>query len=187
MPYPLIGLVGAKRVGKDTYAGALIAHRGFTRVAFADPLRDMALRLDPIVDWTRGFTEEPVRLSEVVESYGWEAVKDAYPEARRTLERLGTDAIRTVVPTFWIDAARAQIEARTTPVVVTDVRYPNEADTIRELGGKLVRIVRPGVERSAHVADNSLDDYEVDVERYNVGTRAELELAALDDVDYLTK
>lgn len=183
---PILGLIGAKRVGKDAFARTLTEHRGYARVAFADPLREAALRLDPIVDWDYGCDgylgtacecdndAGPVRLSTIVERHGWEDAKDRYPEVRRTLERLGTDAIRTIAPTFWIGASILELTERTTPVVVTDVRYPNEADTIRELGGKLVRITRPGAIRSDHIADNSLDDYEADYSVLNDGTLDDL-------------
>lgn len=45
----LIGLTGLARSGKDTVGAMLVERYGYTRVAFADGIRDAALALDPIV------------------------------------------------------------------------------------------------------------------------------------------
>jgi hypothetical protein len=41
---PLVGLVGYARSGKDTFAAAL----GYRRLAFADPLKELALAVNPL-------------------------------------------------------------------------------------------------------------------------------------------
>jgi hypothetical protein len=65
----LIGLAGHKRSGEDTAALRLTEHYGFTRVAFADPIRQAAYALNPLAGF--GGT----RPQEVVDSIGWERVK----------------------------------------------------------------------------------------------------------------
>src|SRR5690606_2925967 len=78
----------------------------------------------------------PLRLTQVVGNLGWERAKDV-PEVRRTLQRLGV-AIRELDTGFWLHAAARTIEAALgggRPVVVTDVRFPNEAEYIRRKGG----------------------------------------------------
>jgi hypothetical protein len=181
---PLIGLIGKKRVGKDTFAAVLVEEFGFTRVAFADPLKEMALTIDPLIPPTG-----TRRLSEQVGTYGWEHIKDVHPEARRFLQRLG-DGVRQFDPDFWLragmDAAESQREGYSLhpvirqalvdsgndapadrdprPVVITDVRYPNEADAIRAAGGALIRIVRPGADDGdTHASETALDDYADDI------------------------
>lgn len=175
---PLVGIIGKKRVGKDTFAAVLVEEFGFARVAFADPLKAMALTIDPPIPFTgtRG-------LSEKVDDYGWEYVKDTYSDARIFLQRLG-DGVRQFDPEFWVRAGMAEAAAKRTerpdfhdelgrgeghwlpasPVVITDVRYPNEADAIRDAGGILVRIVRPGVDDGdTHASETALGDYDADV------------------------
>lgn len=171
---PLVGLIGKKRVGKDTFAAVLVEEFGFARVAFADPLKEMALAIDPYIQ-----AEHSYRLSDAVDVLGWEGAKDAYPEVRRFLQRLGTDGVRQFDEDFWVRAGMRAAAAKRRPmrlntsdgraataprpVVITDVRYPNEADAIREAGGTLVRIVRPGVDDGdTHASETALDGYAVD-------------------------
>lgn len=173
---PTVGLIGKKRSGKDTFGAALIEAHGFTRVAFADPLRQAALALDPFVGRPTLPGQVPplndVRLSDVIETIGWEAAKDSVPEVRRILEAFGTDSIRTLDEGFWVRMAVEKIQATDGPVVVTDVRFPNEADKIRELGGIVVRIIRPSQEPTgpAHRCETSLDEYREDMTFYNAST-----------------
>ncbi len=194
---PLIGLIGKKRVGKDTFAAVLVEEFGFARVAFADPLKEMALTIDPFLvgGWDSSLDDE--FLATAVANFGWEEVKDTYPEARRFLQRLG-DGVRQFDPDFWLDAGmdtadgyrygsreepNVFITERTSqrPVVITDVRYPNEADAIRDAGGTLIRIVRPGADDGdTHASETALDDYPVDDVVTNTGSVFELEALARD-------
>ncbi|WP_206475217.1 hypothetical protein, partial [Dietzia sp. KRD202] len=131
--------------GKDTAGEWFVNERGYRRVAFADPLKEAALRLDPSV---QGQMNAPLRLSETVRRVGWESAKDIYPEVRRILQELGS-AVRALDENFWLRAALARVqEANETgvPVVITDVRYPNEAASLARAGFKLLHIDRPGIE-----------------------------------------
>lgn len=147
-----VGIVGRKRSGKDTAAQALVEELGYARHGLADPLKDAALKLDPIVTVIPQFysngDSEPVRLSEVVAADGWENAKDEYPEVRRILQKLGDEAGRQVHgPDTWIDQLLRKTWASNDagrPVVVPDVRYPNEAERLRAAGFLIVRIDRPG-------------------------------------------
>lgn len=167
-----IGLIGKARSGKDTAALWLVRNRHYTRLAFADPLKEMALRVNPIVDCSMWVYPQEIkvdRLADIVEDEGWEVAKDAHPEVRRLLQQMG-QTIREHDEEFWIKAMRRKLnnaEAWNLPVVVTDVRYPNEAAMLRARGFKLVRILRPepalsGPE-SAHSSETALDDYAADV------------------------
>ena len=178
---PLIGLIGKKRSGKDSFAAVLIAEHGYKRVAFADPLRAAALRLDPYVDAALLDNGEimPYRLSEVIGTLGWERAKDEIPEVRRILQAFGTDAIRSIDEEFWVRAGVQEISNNyRDPVVVTDVRFPNEAQAILQRGGVLVRIERPGFDGDGHATETALDDYLPDIVVSNDGTLDDLKLSA---------
>jgi hypothetical protein len=185
---PLVGLIGKKRVGKDTFAAVLVEEFGFARVAFADPLKEMALTIDP---WIHGFSGTH-RLATAVRVHGWESAKDRHPDVRYFLQRLG-DGVRQFDPEFWVRVGMAQADLLrhdrpmgsmgipAKPVVITDVRYPNEADAVREAGGILVRIMRPGVDDGdTHASETALDDYEVDAIVENDGDLADLRELAHD-------
>lgn len=173
---PLVGVIGRKRSGKDSFAAPLVED-GWARISLADPLRDAALALDPLVgevyltdpETGSAHVHREARLSDVISVLGWEAAKDRVPEVRRTLQRLGTEAIRALDEGFWTRIALARIAASEAPVVVPDVRYPNEADAVRERGGLIVRVVRPETEvEDAHPSETALDDYVADVVIQNV-------------------
>jgi hypothetical protein len=168
--FPLIGMIGKKRSGKDSVAAVLVDEYDFTRYAFADPLKEAALALDPFVGNAAGWD---YRLSAVVEREGWEAAKER-PEVRRTLQNYGV-AIREIDPDFWLRTTMRRVIEHRGPVVVTDCRFPNEAEAIRSAGGKVVRVIRPGlVSTDTHVSETALDDFVADAEIINSGTLDDL-------------
>ncbi|QIG58502.1 deoxynucleoside monophosphate kinase [Arthrobacter phage DrSierra] len=186
-PAPLIGLIGKKRTGKDTFADKLVRDHGYTRVALADPLRDALYRLNPIMGTfpllDNGLTRvREWRLQDVVDTLGWEKAKDYCPEVRIMLQRFGTEAIRTIDDRFWIRAAFDKIDALRAegkPVVVTDVRYPNEADAVRDATGYLVRIVRDlPDDGDSHASEKAMDDYREHLRIANNGSIGDFEFLA---------
>ncbi|WP_328742138.1 hypothetical protein OG436_14000 [Streptomyces caniferus] len=160
MTTPLIGLAGAARSGKDTAAQALL-ESGWTRRAFADKVRDVLYAMDPVLngdEWSDGYAT--VRYE--VDAHGWEHVKEEYPVVRQYLQRLGTEGGRSLLgENVWVDALFRDYETWG-PTVITDVRFPNEADAIRERGGLVVAIQRPGQELipdAEHVSETALRGY----------------------------
>ena len=185
MTYRHIALMGRAGAGKDSAASRLVSRYQFVRVAFADPLKRVALDLDPIVgSEPTGYGPLPLRLSDVVRREGWDTAKSR-PEVRRTLQRLG-QAIRDTDAGFWLRLALATVDVADrwgVPVVITDCRYANEAAALRARGFLLVRVERPGSEgaggaESRHVSETELDDYAADAVLTNGGTLAELHAAA---------
>src|SRR5690606_27370465 len=130
----LVGISGKKRAGKDTLAAGLVEDLGFTRIGLADPLREAALRLDPIM--TTSYVFDPdrdglgfarkVRLSQLVGGPGWGLGKEQ-PGGRRTLQGLGTDVVRALDPLAWVREAMRQARIVGGDVVIPDVRFRNEA------------------------------------------------------------
>lgn len=175
---PILGLMGRARSGKDTFATYLVRNHGFTRVAFADPLREIAAAVDPIVGYNDHGDVSPIRYSDAIDFYGYERAKDEFPEVRRFLQRLGTDGVRAFDGEFWVrlGAERVRKLAALGPVVVTDVRFPNEADALHALGGDLVRVVRgvPDPAEVLHDSETALDNYHADFTVLNHSTLAHL-------------
>lgn len=184
----LVGLSGFARSGKDEAARALISI-GWRRDAFADRLRSMLYSMNPYIPvWLESDLGGGVhmrRVKDIVDSVGWEAAKTDYHEIRSLLQRLGTEAGREVLgEQVWVDALFRKYTYGE-QLVITDVRFTNEADMVRQLGGVMVRIDRPGVgpntapDGSVHKSDIALDDYDFDVRIANDGSITDLHRAVL--------
>ena len=167
----VVGLTGYAGSGKDTAAEALI-EIGYTRLAFADPMREGLLGINPwvCVDPSShvGPPAQFQRLRRIIERMGWDRAKRAYPDIRALQQNYGTEGGRHIHgDTCWTDALkRKMLPGRN--YVVTDVRFPNEVGLIHTLGGKVVRIRRHGVAAvNAHVSDTGIDALQVDYELNN--------------------
>lgn len=166
-----VGIIGRARVGKDTAGKWLVDNRGHRRVAFADALRLAAWRIDPITH--AGGWGEQRRWSDIITGDGsYERAKDEVPEVRRFLQSFGA-TIRELDEDFWLRTALKKVtEANEAgvPVVITDVRYPNEAESLRRAGFHLVYIDRPGVPQLDHESEGALTEDDADYTIRNSGT-----------------
>jgi hypothetical protein len=187
----IIGVLGKKRHGKDTFAARLTEEHGFTRFAFADALREAALKLDPVIKVEQDESHllpwasvRHPRLSTIVREIGWERAKEIR-EARRTLQRFGV-GIRDLDPDFWVNVVMRQIDAHDGPAVITDVRFPNEVAAVISRAGRTVRVVNPRVPVSPdqHISETALDLYQPRHVVMNSGTIEDLHAAA-DRIAYL--
>jgi hypothetical protein len=175
--------MGRMRSGKDTVALRLVTEHSYTRVAFADPLKVMAEMLNPFVTSDEDDWDLPgLRLSEVLEGHGgWEKAKDRFPEVRRILQSMG-QSIRAVDPDYWVRLLLAKVDNAdkwNLPVVVTDVRYRNEAEALKARGFRMVRVIRPDsvttdTPADRHESERGLDRWVPDVALLNASSLAEL-------------
>lgn len=164
----IIGLCGRAGSGKSSVANHLVEKFGATKIAFADPLKRMAMQI-----WK--FTEEQV--------FGPAEVKEQVDprwgfSPRQALQFLGTEVCRTQLgKDVWVDALlrRAQQSHRTL-WVVEDVRFVNEVYRLTEEGSLVIRL---SCTDSMSVADQShASEAEVDIIPANLvvdveGSRAE--------------
>lgn len=164
----LIGLTGAAGAGKDTAAAHLQQSHGFLRLALADPLYRM-------VSAMTGLPVEQLADRSVKETHiAWVGASP-----RRLLQTLGTEWGRgTLGDDIWIKGLLRRIDkykaiVKSASIVVTDVRFANEAEAIRSRGGRIVEIVRPvalaGVpdEARQHSSEAGVPDDLVDVQIVN--------------------
>lgn len=167
----IIALSGFARTGKDEAARVLVDDFGFIQIGFADKLREMLYALNPVVShksYTVGMEEPydivttPVLLQDVIDTYGWGNYKETEygAEIRRLLQRLGTEAGRqTLWDSIWIDAALTGLP-EDAKVVVSDARFFNEFDAVRERGGSIWRIERDGVgPLNSHASETEATSY----------------------------
>lgn len=147
----LIGLHGLPRSGKDSVASILTINRNYRRLSFADPLKEAAsVLLNRPLDHChgRGFDREAA-----MPEWGF--------SMRWFLQRLGTECMRQQISDdFWIRRMRSTVDLLDDQgfhkLVVTDVRFPNEANFVRLMGGRMVEVTRPGTESNGHISDQHI-------------------------------
>lgn len=169
----VIGLSGYARSGKDTVADILVNQHGYTKMSFAEPMREALYRLNPKIDVA---DVQGISLATAVNGLGWEQLKGDSPDVRPLMQRLGTEVGRQMFgENFWVDQAIQRIPDGA-KAVFADTRFQNEAQAIRELGGKVWRITRPGVgPTNNHISEVDLDNYEFDNRINNDGALEDLE------------
>lgn len=156
----LIGFGHQKRVGKDTAGEFFVREYGFTQMAFATHLKTEAARLFGLTDQQcNGTTEQK------------EAVIPAWGKSGRRIAQEFGEAMRGIHPDYWVRRVEDKILSGRS-YVITDVRYPNEAELIRKLGGIVVKVIRPslGPSTDTHPSEIALADYDFDDVVVNDGT-----------------
>jgi hypothetical protein len=155
----VVGIAGRKRHGKDTLADFAIKRLetgGFTTAKrhFADPLKSEVIRI--VAEHTGDDFEELMQRA---------YTEEGKEEFRLGWQWWGTDIWRLRDPERWIKFMQAQLEADAAAGVdvafVPDMRFPNEADLVKEMGGYNVRIIRPGLDDGdGHASEHALDNYQ---------------------------
>lgn len=171
----LIGLAGYARSGKDTVAGIINRLYGHTVLSFSDILREFLYAQDLYLP---GQALRPeIRLNKVVDHYGWEEAREQYPYIRHLQQLTGTEAGREILgPQVWCDAWSRRVLTQGGSWVNPSTRFPNEAERITNLGGKVYRVVMPGVGPvNEHGSDTALDDWDFDGIIMNDGSLLDLE------------
>lgn len=182
----IIGLTGKRLSGKDTAGAYLVEHYGFERVAFADKLKEGVAALFDItreeVDEYKGQENDGIPYAEVILQVGSNEYSWTWVEF---LQRFGTDMGRKVWGwDFWVNLAfvdpvefyhaREHYDDRN--IVVTDVRFDNEAERIIKLGGTIIRLIRPVVDEAhdKHESEDGISDHFVEYDLHNDGNLDEL-------------
>lgn len=183
----IIGLTGLAQSGKDSTANVLVDKYGFEQISFAEPLKQISYDIDPLITnesvSERGVVTPAKHLAELVDEFGWDVVKTTYPEARRFLQRIGTEGLRKNVDNnFWVNLAISRIrsskERGQQHFVISDMRFVNEHYQIdkAELDYfEAWRILRDGLTVMNHASELELNDIPVQRHIDNNGTLEDLE------------
>jgi ABC-type dipeptide/oligopeptide/nickel transport system ATPase component len=164
----IVGLMGAAGCGKSTAAQRFLdQHPRSMHMSFARPLRMMVKHfLDDVRPkrWPitgKDYTDDPRYKNEPIPF-----LRDV--TARKLMQTLGTEWGRNSIdPDFWVEIARVKVERTlgtawrkdrpgSMAIVFDDVRFRNEARMLREYGGVVAQIVRPGqkiIKESAHASE----------------------------------
>lgn len=147
----LIGLTGNMGVGKNTVAKEL-AGFGYEPYGFADALKRLAYR----VGWDG--TKANATLYAERGGFGLGAYN-----GRLLLQELGVGARIILGEDVWIKALFARLDdERPLRAVITDVRFPNEAEAIRQRGGVVIAVRRPGFGGDGHESEEAVSQIEPD-------------------------
>jgi hypothetical protein len=141
----LIGIVGFAGSGKGSVSDILRDRWGFSKIAFADSVKDA---VSTIFRWPRelleGDTEASREFRETLDP--WWSQKLGYNVTPRSMmQRMGTEAGRKIFhEDIWLLNVSRKINLLTKDarIVIPDARFPNEIDFIRKSGGKIVRVIR---------------------------------------------
>jgi hypothetical protein len=159
MTKPIIAFTGLAQSGKTTAANAFISI-GYDRMSFAEPIKAMVQCLTPRLD------------------------KDARPlslcgkSLREVYQSLGTDWGRNMIgENIWVNAGRSRIETLLGDVesdiirgiVIDDIRFDNEAELVRNMGGVVIEITRSSVPQMEHSSEAGISRDLIDYSFANEG------------------
>lgn len=140
----IIAVSGRIGSGKDTVADYLVTHHGFKRMSFAESLKDAVA---VIFGWDRilleGSTTRSRQWREQVDTWWAERLGIPNLTPRYVLQQWGTDVLRRHFHDgIWIASLQYKLENSEDDVVITDARFKNEIDAIKNIGGTTLRVSR---------------------------------------------
>lgn len=189
MSLNLIGLCGVKRSGKDTAGYYFIDNHKYVKYAFADPFK-------------KACKEIFMFNKDQIDGNLKESIDDRWNiSSRKVFQRFGTEIFRDSLQDFfpeidvcdkndfWIYRFKLWYneQKKNNPnikVVVTDVRFENEAGIIKKLGGKLIKINRSDINNEdTHISETSINNIKAD---YNIDNNSSISdyYQKLEDIYY---
>lgn len=143
----IIGLVGKKFSGKDTLADYLVQNHQFVKYAYAKPIKDACKTIFLVTDEQLNTNKK-----EIVDKR-WNLTP------RKMMQFLGTDTVRNNIDKdFWIKHFKYWYEEnKSKNIVITDCRFQNEIDAIKEIGGMIIKINRNTINFDDHISEQGID------------------------------
>ena len=183
----LIALTGLKGSGKDTTADYIIKnYHNWEKDSFAGTLKDA---VSAIFGWDRkmlaGETPSDREIREQVDEY-WSKKLGYDVTPRNMLQRFGTDILRcNLHKSIWVDSLERKIINSDKNIIITDCRFKNEIDMIRNIGGTVIRIERnPLPEWFKKVSELNLKGYNMAGISNLVPEVANIHISELDWIGY---
>lgn len=172
----IIGITGHARHGKDSTADIIVKHFGYKKHALADVMKE-ACRV--IFGWTDAHLHGDLK-DVIDEKYG--------VSPRHALRSLGTEWGQYELSKYdsfkektgrklWVNSLLNRCHGDT---VISDVRFPHEAEAIRERGGFIIRVVRNYEVDLSHESECAIDEINPDFIIHNFGTLVDLEWQVCD-------
>jgi len=176
----LYGITGRKGHGKDTFARLVCeAGRGtFQVVHFAKVLKQMAARLFRLTDAQMNdptFKESslavPIHMDHLLEAMRQETgLMELQPAGkiatspREVMQFFGTEYVRRAQGDYWIQRLLGEVK-HGRRLLVPDTRFPDEADALRSVGGRIIKVLRIGSpeQGDTHASETETDKIEPDL------------------------
>lgn len=200
----LIGLTGANGAGKDTVAAMLAAElhkhgHAPAVIAFADDLyaevsaafnisvqalRDRSTKETPLDVLKVSRCNDPWFSSVYSGSESIHVWLDVPRSPRQILQWWGTEYRRKQQPDYWVmrllQMVHALRDAGRSHIIITDVRFADEAQAIRQQGAQIWRVQRPNLMPSAkgHVSEVTGEEFAPESTILNYGSLDALRFAA---------
>lgn len=159
----LIGLGAKARQGKSYVANYMQeAVKSIVQYSFAEELKkECKAKHDELLPlWQAANNTKDVPVCKEDPIYGY----------TRILQWYGTDVIRKRNPNHWVEKVAERIQKEQPEIaIITDVRFPNEAEFIKANGGYLVEVIRVNEDGSRfldssrdpkHISETALDEYD---------------------------
>jgi hypothetical protein len=162
----LIAVLGRKSSGKDTFANYIINKYGFIKYSFADPLKKGIQHFFNLTD--QQLTDE--KLKETIDTR-WGI------SPRKLFQIIGTDIFQNVLKEYipelsvngrnhwvilfnqWYTSQKLDMN-----VIIADARFLHEIEEIKNLGGKVIKIIRPQqINSNINKNDSHLSELEIDM------------------------
>lgn len=161
----IIGINGVSGSGKDTVGDYLRKKDYFEKFSFAakmkkftyDLFKYIGVKFAYLYDKDRSLRKEVITEDKTVIDY-WIAVGNS---------------MRAIDPEVWIHPLK-EVTEKFDNVVVTDMRFPNEAQAIKDLGGFTLLVLREGSGDKRATMDKLLGDWKFDAVIHNDGTLEDL-------------
>jgi len=187
-----VGISGKKGHGKDTFANKLLEKlydKGIDAQLYhyADPIKDLVVSvfgLDPDVVYNltpeaAKQRDEPTYLRRLDFPTCFRDDYYKHLTTREILQIMGTEIGRANCPTIWSHAPfRKEWPEDTNVVLIPDVRFIDEVESIKENDGLVIRIIRPSLSNNdTHLSETALDNYPVhkfSAVLYNEGSKEDL-------------
>lgn len=180
---PIIAISAPAGAGKGVIAQHLEENYGFQTAKFAACLKNMIAVLllsagvatpDNMMDFIEGDLKEVP-----LDKFGGKS-------PRYLMQTLGTEWGRDIImQNLWLSVWQCGVLALNAPVVNDDLRFDNEADTVRGMGGNIIHLYRKDLARDAgdHSSESGITVKPTDITIFNDGSIQDLK----DKVDVIMR
>lgn len=158
----IIGFYGKAKSGKDTASEYLVKKYNYKRYAFATPIKQACKIL-------YNFTDDELY------NDNFKNIKNKNGIIpREKFTKLG-DMCKNDNPNFFIERLKLDIDKRLGPVVISDVRYENEINFIKNNGGYIIGINRNIENLSGHLGLHSSEQIDLNKSDFIIENNSSLE------------